>query len=406
MIGEDGAEAERGGEGKPAYTVVGFLDEAFGLAVASRNTVRALGASGRRVAPIRVRHDHRVAEAPAAATDAGSVTVFHMNPHDVAAYAAQWRGGVDPRAPSVCVPFWEMPLVPRAWVPILEAMDAVLAPTRFIQAACEQALPAGRVVHHPQAVFLPEVREARAEWGLPSATTVFLLSFDIGSDIERKNPWAGVEAFRQAFPPDANVALVVKTKPYPTVPSYRAQARELAARTQGDARIRIVEQALGYDELLRLHLMEAMSLGKPVVATGWSGNMDFMSPESSIAVGHRLVPVKSNHPGYVSELGREGQVWADADVDEAARALRALHEDRSRRLVMGAAAAREMELRRKYMLSGAAFDALEAALPSGGAPDPRRFARAIRDERARLRWATLRRRARMALRLLVGRGPR
>jgi glycosyltransferase involved in cell wall biosynthesis len=161
--------------------------------------------------------------------------------------------------------------------------------------------------------------------------------------------------------------------------------------------------SLHRSEGLGLHLMEAMSLGKPVVATGWSGNMDFMSTESSIAVGYRLVPVRSEHPGYATEIGREGQVWADADVDEAARALRTLHEDHSRRLAMGAAAAREMEARRRGMLSGGAFDALETVLLPGAAADPRRFARAVRDERARLRWATLRRRARYVARMVLGR---
>ena len=62
-------------------------------------------------------------------------------------------------------------------------MDAVLAPTRFVQAACSVAIPGGRVLHYPQAVFLPEgVRPDRAAWGIERVRTVFIVSFDPGSD--------------------------------------------------------------------------------------------------------------------------------------------------------------------------------------------------------------------------------
>lgn len=406
--------------GPPSYAVAGFLEEGFGLAVAARNTVRALEASGRCVERVTIRHGGAGAAPRRAGMARARATVFHVNPSDVAQYADQWRPAVDPSAPTVCVPFWEMPLVPRAWEGILSGLDAVLAPTRFILEACARSIPRDRVVLHPQAVFHPEVRPAREAWGLPPGATVFTLSFDVGSDIERKNPWAGIEAFTRAFPSNRDVALVIKTKPYPQVPAYRAQARELAARIQGDDRIRVIERTLSYEEVLQLyascdvmlslhrseglglHLMEAMSVGRPVVATGWSGNVDFMTPENSVAIGWRLVPVRSDHPGYRTEIGREGQVWAEAELGDAVDALRGLHANRERRLEMGAAAARDMERRRSEVLSGATFDALERLLPPVSR-DPRGFARAVREERARLRWATLRRRALLAVRMALGR---
>ena len=69
---------------------------------------------------------------------------------------------------------------------------------------------------------------------------------------------------------------------------------------------------------------EAMQLGKPVVATGWSGNMDFMNERNSVPVSFRLVPVEDPYDGaFVSD----GQLWADADVGNAAEWLRRLAAD-------------------------------------------------------------------------------
>lgn len=392
----------------PRYSVIGFLTGGFGIAVAARNTLRALRESGRSVDEVTIQNRW----APGtAATDAvpatpGDLTLFHVNPPEIAWYSASWQAQVGAAPLRACVPFWELPLVPRTWEPVLAAMHAVLAPTRFVQEACARVMPPGRVLHYPQAVFPPSAAPVRDAWGFPPGATVFLVSFDIGSDIDRKNPWAAIQAFRQAFPGDPDVRLVIKTKPWNHVPAYRAQAEELAARVASDPRISIVDRSLAFDELmglyascdvmvalhrsegLGLHLMEAMSLGRPVIATGWSGNMDFMNPGNSIPVRYALVPVRSRHDAYEAEGSRDGQVWAEADVPDAAQSMRALHASAERRRVLGAAAATEMEERRRRFLSGATFDELEAVLRRGG--ETAALDAAIRRTRVRLWWKVIR----------------
>lgn len=386
------------------YDVVGYLGGDFGLGVAARNSVRALEASRRLAATISVeerppestgdylRHILGRASGPASERTPRTiesseplVTLFQMNPLEIAWHTSQWRPGVEPGSRHVCVPFWEMPLVPRAWGPMLGAMDAVLAPTRFVQAACAHVVGPDRVMHYPQAVFLPEgVKPDRDAWGLPGGHVAFVVSFDVGSDIDRKNPWTSVDAFQAAFPAEKDVLLVVKTKPWANVPQFVTQLEALRARVTGDERIRIVDRTLSYAEVLSLyascdvmlslhrseglglHLMEAMSLGKVVVATGWSGNMDFMTEENSVPVPYRMVPVRTDHPHYLSEVGRPGQEWAEASVDEAVVRLRALREDATRRRRLGEAAARDMARRRDALLRGDVFAELERKLPELG----------------------------------------
>lgn len=393
-----------------AYRVVGFLTGEFGLGVAARNTLRALETSGRPVERVTLRNRWNAggaAEPARSRVSQGEVTLFHVNPSDVAYYRASWRPLVSPRAPSVCVPFWELPVPPAEWSPVLRAVDAVLAPTRFIADACAQVMSPARVIHYPQAVFAPVAAPARAAWGFPPDATVFLVSFDIGSDIDRKNPWGAIEAFRQAFPTEPRVRLVLKTKPWNDVARFRAQAAELRERIAPDPRIQVVDRSLDYAALmslyascdvmvalhrsegLGLHLMEAMSLGRPIVATGWSGNTDFMSTRDSVPIRYALVPVRSRHEAYAREASRPGQVWADPDLGHAAEELRALHASPERRRVLGAAAADAMESRRRALLSGGTFDRLEATLPER-AEKPGAFDRAVLATRGLLYWKALR----------------
>jgi len=67
---------------------------------------------------------------------------------------------------------------------------------------------------------------------------------------------------------------------------------------------------------------EAMFFGKPVIATGWSGNMDYMWPGTAFPVRYTLVPV-----GRGAYPCADGQVWAEPDVAHAAQLLAGLIDD-------------------------------------------------------------------------------
>ena len=387
------------------YDLVGYHGGDLGIAMATRGTTEALRASGRMANLVPVGGSSGAPARPrfSSGLPGRRITLFEVNPLEIAFLASQWKGAIDPTAPAACIPFWELPLVPRAWIPVLSAMQAVLAPTRFIESACSEALPSTPVLHFPQAVFLPPgIAPARDAWGLAPGSTAFVVAFDVGSDIDRKNPWAAVEAFQRAFPaPEPGVELMVKVTPRDHVPGYRAQLDELRARVGEDSRIRIVDRWLSYDEVLRLyascdvmislhrseglglHLMEAMSLERAVVATGWSGNMDFMAPNNSLPIGYRLVPVASRHLAYRGEVGREGQFWAEPDLAAAVEGLRRLHRNPERRRNLGVAAARDMEGRRVDMRKGMVFGELEDALGAARG-DPRRLWRARMSSMAHL----------------------
>ena len=102
---------------------------------------------------------------------------------------------------------------------------------------------------------------------------------------------------------------------------------------------------------------QAMALGKPVIATAWSGNLDFMNKRNSALVSYSLVPV--DDPDGV--FGADGQMWADADIDEATEWLRRLADDRELRRRIGATAAKDVA----EQLSPKTFAAKVARLIAG-----------------------------------------
>ena len=70
-----------------------------------------------------------------------------------------------------------------------------------------------------------------------------------------------------------------------------------------------------------LGLAEAMLIGKPVIATGYSGNLDFMSPDNSLLVGYELTEIKEDRPIY-----SRGNFWAEPSIEQAAAFMRQVYE--------------------------------------------------------------------------------
>jgi glycosyltransferase involved in cell wall biosynthesis len=363
---------------RPPVRVVGYLSSAFGLGIAAGNTVRVLRDSGRDVSVVdidpgsgRFGRDDALAQlaAPERATGPAAVDIFHMNPPEVPALHEQWHRRIRQSADfTVCVPFWELPVLPLSWAPVLDCFDLVLAPTEFVRDACEAAITRP-VLHYPQAVFVPDdIRPDRERFGLPEGATAFLVAFDVESDMSRKNPFAAIAAFRRAFGDSSGALLVVKVNASALGEAQQAQLDRLKQAVDGLPNVRLIQSNLSYRDVLTLyascdalvslhrseglglHLMEAMSLGRVVVATGWSGNMDFMGEGDSCLVPYSRVPVESTHSAYAPEVGRDGQVWAEPDVEAAAAVMCHLHEDPAWRKMVGDRAAASMRRRRTRVL--------------------------------------------------------
>jgi hypothetical protein len=177
----------------------------------------------------------------------------------------------------------------------------------------------------------------RADFGLPEDEFIFLFIFDFQSTFVRKNPLAVAEAFRHAFRPEEPARLVLKFINSDQDPTNFQRLKSLVAgqrvtliedyfsgdRTKGLMAVSDCYISLHRAEGFGMTLAESMALGKPVIGTGWSGNLDFMSVANSALVDYRLEPLLKTVGLY-----QAGQLWATPSVEAAAAWMRRLYEQR------------------------------------------------------------------------------
>ena len=253
-----------------------------------------------------------------------------------------WRDNVK----RIALWYWELEDVPAEWLPQMQWPDEVWAPTAHLAAAF------AKCVSVPVRPMLPGVElpqflsKSRDELGLP-AGFVFLVSFDMGSVMARKNPLGAVAAFAEAFRGGRDgVHLVVKVSRGDTRPDDLEMLQSAVAATPNATLIdRVFSRndvvallhsadcyvSLHRAEGLGLGMAESMLLGKPVIATDYSGNRDFMPIGTAYLVRYRIATLQRDHGPYPA-----GAHWAEPDISHAAESMRLAVDDAAGTAAMAA----------------------------------------------------------------------
>ena len=355
-------------ESVPSANVVGYVTGEFGVAEGARNLVRAARSRGVDVAVIGVGAGATAREGDLRLADATTdvavhpVTILCVNADQTPHVIAELGGATVAGRYTVGYWFWELARFPEAWHGSLGRVDEVWTASGFVADAIRAATDKPVRDIRMAVDATPSRPYSRAELGLPDDRFVFLFTMDFHSYAARKNPAGLVDALRRAFPRgDEQVALLIKTTNGDRRPDELLALRATAA---DDPRIEVRDGFLSRDEVfglmsvadcyVSLHrsegfglgLAESMSLGKPVIGTAYSGNLEFMDAANSCLVGYRLIPV-----GPAEYAHPEGQVWADPDVEQAAFHMRRLVADPSYAAALGARA-------RNHMRAAFGFDAV------------------------------------------------
>ena len=263
---------------------------------------------------------------------------------------------------SVSVWFWETDAIPERHLAAFDLVDEVWAGSSFTKQALDRS-GRGPVKVIPLPVVVPHARpsQSRRELGLPDGFLVFSM-FSWLSVLERKNPQGVIDAFTRAFDPEDGAHLVIKSHG-----EVRGDARSERLRLRSsrpdihfvDGHVRQSEVWAMFDacdcyislhrsEGFGLTMAEAMAAGRPVIATAWSGNLDFMDEQTSYLVPAAVTAIPGDVPVY-GGLGR----WAEPDVEAAAAALRRVHDDPTGAQAVGRRARSHIERTRSTQASGA-----------------------------------------------------
>lgn len=254
------------------------------------------------------------------------------------------------RAPGIRrigVVSWELPNLPWPWLAQPNWLDEIWAPTRFIKDTLERAGVANTHFVLPSVNLSPFTPLRRSDFGFAEKEFLFLFMFDISSSLGRKNPLGLIHAFRLAFPKkNTGPRLVIKVSHGSSDPLGLEKLRQAASENNVILIDEVMTRERSYalldlaDAYISLHrsegfglsLAEAMLLGKPVIATNYSGNLDFMNSGNSLLVDSLgLIEVGQDaQPNYPSQ-GR----WADPDLEQAAAHLRWVVENREAANALG-----------------------------------------------------------------------
>lgn len=234
---------------------------------------------------------------------------------------------------------WESDRVPEEWYDSFSYYDEIWAPTGFVLDMISSVSPLP-VVRIPITVNLDvhKVSNARSLMGVNDHDFLFLFVFDFYASIYRKNPVGLVKAFNKAFSRHENVNLILKSINHQHYPEYY---KELKKEIADSGNIKIINDhieknmlyslfsscdcyvSLHRSEGFGLTIAEAMYLEKPVIATGYSGNMDFMNVNNSFPVKYEMTEIgEKEYPPF-----RKGFYWADPDIDHAAELMRYVYEN-------------------------------------------------------------------------------
>src|SRR5258708_27512455 len=151
------------------------------------------------------------------------------------------------------VAFWELPLLPSGWIPALDAMDVIVAVSEAMRCTFQFALSGPLIVGGLLPLQLPErIAPDRRRFALSEEATVFATSFETHSDLERKNPYATIDAFLKGVGDLPNAHLIIRINNAETTSEHPVLG-DIRQRCAGHPRIKVLTEALSYVDALSLY---------------------------------------------------------------------------------------------------------------------------------------------------------
>ena len=339
--------------------VIGLFQYSVGLGEAARQTFSCLAGGSIPVAAVNapmVVNSGKSREGDIPETTQRlhySINVFHLNPPEMMRLYRPWKRAFRNGQYNIAYWFYELARFPDDWLQGFYGIDEIWVATEFVYEAVKKAstvpvyvVPTAVVVKAPENID-------RASFGIPDSAFCVLSIFDLNSHRLRKNPEAAIKAFQLACREVQDLHLILKVN---NSEMNLESMQVLSSLLKGMDNVTMITEFLSREDLtmlqacadvfislhrsegLGLNLLECMLLGKPVIATNWSGNTDFMNADNSCPVDYELVLVEETFGPY-----EKGQTWAEPAVEHAAEYIQMLAGDRDLCHQMGDAAKQTVE---------------------------------------------------------------
>ncbi len=336
--------------------VFGPFAATSGLGTAARGLLRAIESVGiaTELHPFDVsRGAPRITPAERAHRPGYRCNLLLANADQIAQLTSLYPTGHFDDAYNIAVWAWELAAFRPDWYMSFAPVDEVWTNSQFELDSIGAIAPVPvHKIRLPVEVQPADPAQGRALFGIPRDRLVFLVAFDVGSTSARKNPGMVIDAFREAFAGDENVFLVIKFHSLSVEPAI---TRQLTRALRGADNVLVMADLLSEHDmaLLRaacdvfvsahrsegfgLNIAEFMALGKPAIATSYSGNLEFFDASVGFPVEHGLTEVEAQAGPYMPHY-----VWADPSKDSLVAQFRQLYQDQAGAWARGRLAAQRM----------------------------------------------------------------
>lgn len=295
----------------------GFLSEISGIAESSRNNIEALKANGITVNPFSYRYHNTIVKDNndpmyLSTKDDFSINIIHINIDKISTFLSEFTTNSLKGKYNIAYWAWEFPEIPEETFKILNLFDEIWVPSNFCAEifSLKCNIPVIKISHViKREEFNSDFK--KSDYSIPENAFTYLTLFDSDSTFERKNPLDTINAFKNSFDKEnLDVQLIIKTHNFDKNPHIK----EIINSEISDFKnIIVIDEKMSTTKLhsllqqcnvlISLHasegfgltIAEAMAYGKIVIATGYSGNLDFMNVNNSFCIKYSYSSIKKEH---------------------------------------------------------------------------------------------------------------
>ena len=328
---------------KFGVNVVGFLDSGLGLGEAARNVIKAVKAQkidfvlNNQIIKKSRSVDHQYSS-NFTNQNPFFFNLININPDYLDLFYLKVKKEFFESKYNIGTWYWELADIPKEWIKYYNFFNEIWVATDFVLNTVTFLSPVP-VIKIPTIVDLNfNLKIGRDHFNIPENPFIYLFVFDFFSTMMRKNPISLVKSFKSAFRDNDDVILILKT----INGEHLKKDNNALIKEIGDSKnIMIIDGFMERDILISLinnsncyvslhrsegfglGIAEAMYFGKPVIVTGYSGNMDFTNVNNSFLVKYKLIEIEEDHGLYT-----KGNIWAEPDLDHASQLMRYVFENR------------------------------------------------------------------------------
>ncbi len=272
------------------------------------------------------------------------INILHLNAEEIPE-AIAYLPDLDAGSYLVAMPYWELNRPSAVHELGLALVDEIWVASSYLAAVFNtERVPVAKIgISYEACPILPaRCTEFRARFGLARSEFVFVTTSDALSWVQRKNVLGTINAFQAAFESDEAVRLIVKTHNVTAAlpAKQRALWSKISELCAEDPRLILINESFepsdqkallaASDCLVSLHraeglgldILDALHAGMPVIATAYSGNMDYCTPETTWLVEYDMLPVETDQYAFVEAA----HVWAEPRLASATLAMKDVYQ--------------------------------------------------------------------------------